>query len=247
MNIKDTDLENSLYHDCLFRLGIGSSDTTTYPFDPDFVRNANIWYRKVNSWIWRVTGTWEYDDSNFSDLPIATRTLVDGQQDYEIPSSAQKIDRVEVLDSDGNYRRLTPIDKSQIKSQSMSEYFETAGLPIKYDLIGRSIFLYPKPSSDNVTLAAGLKVYFSRDIDPFDPDDDDGSDVDHKREPGFVSNFHPLLSMGPALDYARVYMPDKVAQLASEIGQMKKNLEEFYSDRHRDMSARITPNKQNYT
>ena len=58
----------SLYHNTLFNLGIDRSDTTTYPIE-DFTRSANNWYRRVNSWIWQVTGEWEYDDSNYTNLP----------------------------------------------------------------------------------------------------------------------------------------------------------------------------------
>ena len=102
----------SLYHNTLFNLGIDRTDTTIYPIE-DFTRNANNWYRRVNSWIWQVTGEWEYDDSNYTNLPEATANLVNGQRDYELPSTAQKIDRVEVLDNSGNSQKLTPIDKSQ--------------------------------------------------------------------------------------------------------------------------------------
>ena len=234
-----TDLEKSLYHDCLFHLGLSSSDLTTFPVDGEFTRRCNDWYRRVNTWIWRVTGTWEYDDSNWTNLPVATRTLVADQQDYEIPSTAQKIDRVEVLDSDKNYQVIKPIDKSMIKNQSMSEYFETAGMPIYYDLVGRSLLLYPKPAAANVTTTKGLQVYFSRDISEFTPASTD-------TEPGFVNTFHSLLSLGPALDYARVHMPDRVNNLRIQIAELKKDLQEFYGSRHRDLKARFNPKKQDY-
>ena len=98
---------------------------------------------------------------------MATTTIVDNQQDYEIPSNAQKIDRVEILDINGNYQLLKAFDKSEIKGSSMSEYEETAGLSTHYDLIGRTVMLYPKPSTTNVTAALGLKIYFTRDIKEF--------------------------------------------------------------------------------
>ena len=55
----------------------------------------------------KVTGEWEYDDSNYTNLPEATADLVDGQRDYELPSTAQKIDRVEVLDNALNSQKLS--------------------------------------------------------------------------------------------------------------------------------------------
>jgi len=186
-NITASGSAAGLIQDCENLLGMAateiSSDTALMK---RFTKDINIYYRRVNSWIWESTGTWEYDDSNFTDFPIATSTIVDEQQDYEIPSTAQKIDRVEVLDSDGNYQLLKPFDKSEIKSSSMSEYQETAGMPIYYDLVGRSVFLYPKPSTTYVTATKGLKLYFTRDIDEF-------AYTDTTTAPGFVSNFHRLL------------------------------------------------------
>jgi len=205
-----------------------------------FTTLINAWYRRVNSWIWEVTGTWEYDDSNWTDLPIATTTIVDEQQDYEIPSTAQKIDRVEVLDSAGNYRLLKPIDKSQIESQAMSEFQESPGMPVYYDLIGRSILLYPKPSTDVVTASKGLKLYFTRDIKEF-------SSTDTTAEPGFVSNFHRILSLGAAYDFAVSYdMGTKANFLKGQINELVRELKNFYGTRHRDFPARFSPKKRNY-
>jgi len=168
MIFNDETNNTGLIQDCESLLGMTdtdiSGDTTLLK---TFTRFINVWYRRVNSWIWESTGTWEYDDSNWDDLPIATTTIVDDQQDYELSSIAQKIDRVEVLDSAGNYQLITPIDKSEIKSSSMSEFYETAGMPRYYDLVGRSILLYPKPDTSKVTAAKGLKVYFTRDIKEF--------------------------------------------------------------------------------
>ena len=140
MQFNDTTNKSGLIQDCETLLGMSdgdiSGDSTLLKI---FTRLINIWYRRANSWIWEVTGTWEYDDSNYTNLPVATTDLVDGQRDYELPSSAQMVMRVEVLDSDGNWRLLTPFDETQVKDQAMSEFYETAGLPVYYDLKGRSI------------------------------------------------------------------------------------------------------------
>jgi len=42
----------------------------------------------------------------------------------------------------------------------MSEFYETPGMPVYYDLVGRSVFLYPKPGANYVTETDGLKMYF---------------------------------------------------------------------------------------
>lgn len=241
MDFSQTTTKLGLIQDCETLLGMTdadiSGDTTLLKV---FTRLINAWYRRVNSWIWEATGTWEYDDSNWTDLPIATTTIVDEQQDYELGSTAQKIDRVEVLDSNGNYQLVTPIDKSQIKSSAMSEYKETPGMPVYYDLVGRSLMLYPKPSTDNVTAAAGLKVYFTRDIDEFVSTDTDSA-------PGFVSNFHRLLSLGASYDYCVSYeMGTKANFLKGQINELVKELKRFYGQRHRDFPTRLKPKRRNY-
>jgi len=232
MQFSDTSNKTGLIQDCELLLGMSDGDISgDATLLKKFTTLINAWYRRVNSWIWEVTGTWEYDDSNWTDLPIATTTIVDEQQDYEIPSTAQKIDRVEVLDSAGNYRLLKPIDKSQIESQAMSEFQESPGMPVYYDLIGRSILLYPKPSTDVVTASKGLKLYFTRDIKEF-------SSTDTTAEPGFVSNFHRILSLGAAYDFAVSYDMGTKA--------IVRELKNFYGTRHRDFPARFSPKKRNY-
>jgi len=241
MKFNSTTNLDGLIQDCETLLGMEntgiSGDATLLKV---FTRMINAWYRRVNSWIWDSTGTWEYDDSNYTDLPIATTTLVVNQQDYEIPSTAQKIDRVEILDSNGDYQLLKPFDKSEIKSSSMSEFEETAGLPDYYDLVGRSVLLYPKPAAANVTTTAGLKIYFTRDINEF-------ASTATTTEPGFVNNFHRLLSLGASYDYCISYEVDKKANfLKGQINEMTEELKRFYGNRHRDMPTKFNPKRRDY-
>jgi len=211
------------------------TDSTTYPLI-DKARNINAWYRKVVSWIREVPSVWEYDDSNLATLPIYTTDLVHKQQDYELQSTAQKIRRVEVLDSDGDYVLLNPIDSEEI-GEATSEYYETAGLPQKYDLIGRSVMLYPKPSSADVTTTAGLKIYVDRDIDEF-------ISTDTTKEPGFVSNFHRVLSLGAAYDFESD--PTAKNALMAQIMDFKREIQNFYPTRQRESVVKIKPKKFNY-
>jgi hypothetical protein len=233
-----TDKEKSLYHDTLFLLGIKSTDTTAFAVDGDFTRSANVWTRRVVTWIWNSSSTWEFDDSNHTDLPIATTALVDAQQDYALPATAFRLEKVEVLDSGGDYNPVKQIDKSELKHIALSEYQETDGMPVQYDLIGNSLFLYPAPATADVTLAAGLKLYFSRDINEFTP-------ADTTQEPGFPGMFHRLVSIGAALDFAvRNEMTEKIAVLKTGPGmfqELKIDLETHYGSRNRDMTTRIKP------
>ena len=232
--------QQGLCQDARFLLGFGVNDSATYP-NADIARNANNWYRRAVNLIWESVGDWEYDDTNASTLPLATTDLVAEQADYELPSTAQKLDKVEVLDNDGDYQLLTPITKEMVTGEAMTEEFGDSGMPQYYDIVGRSIVLYPTPSASEVTTTAGLKIYVSRDITEF-------NSTTTTREPGFANNFHRFISTGAALDYANGRgMTDKVNLFVGQIREIQTEMQEFYARRHeRDFRPRIMPSTQSY-
>lgn len=217
-----------------------ATDSIKYPIVAK-TRSANEWVRKVATWIWQSTGDWEFDDSNQTTLPVATRDMVDEQQDYALPTSAFKIDRCEVKDSNGDFQLITPIDKSEVSESAMSELLETAGMPVYYDLVGDSIILYPKPSATLTTITDGLKLYLSRDISSF-------TSTDTTKEPGFMPYFHRIISIGMAYDYAvSKGMREKASILKKMIfgdptvgdQGLKGELKEAYGSRHRDFKNKL--------
>lgn len=222
---------DSLYHDTLSLVGI--SDTSQYPI-VQFIRNANQWYRKASSWIKASSGTWEYDDSNWTDLPEGTTTLVAGQQDYSLDTTIQEIERVEVLDVDGNYQKLKQLDQSQI-SGAMDEFMETDGMPSYYDVRGFSLFLYPAPAAASVTTALGLKVYFSRDIKEF-------GITSTSTEPGINADFHRIISLGSAYDYCLSNgIEDRKKGLRDELEIYKNELSTQSTKRNREFGNKVIP------
>jgi len=217
--------EKSLYHDFLSLLGISTSDTGTIPI-ADFVRGANKYKRRADNWIWESSGTWKFDDTNYTNRAVAVTDLVDGQQDYSLPSWQRDIERVEIKDNEGNYRQLQPIDKSQIQGQGMTEFLETNGQPEYYDMEGNSILLYPAPASGYVTTSEGLKVWFYREIKNF-------AVSDTSTEPGFDENFHQICSVGPAIDFAPKYAPHQLENLKVQLNELHGELQAFYGRRHK--------------
>ena len=233
MKFNDATAHQGLCQDARFLLGFSVNDTASYPIN-DLTRNINAWYRKANSWIWNSTGKWEFDDKNYSDLPIATTDLVDEQQDYSMPTTAQKILRVEVENVNGDWAELKQIDQTEIK-ESMTEFYETSGMPAYYDIVGNSLMLYPKPDTASVTLTGGLKVYVSRDINEF-------AITDTSTEPGFIDDFHRLLSIGAALDYAIANnITEKMSNLREQLALMKDDLTNYYSSRNIPKRIKINP------
>lgn len=204
------------------------SDTVSYPAS-DLLRRCNDAYEEIVGIIIGCDGLWQFDDSNFTNFPIGTTTLVAGQNDYSFDVAMLEIERVEVLDISGIWRLLNPIDKSQIDI-AISEFMKTNGIPIYYDKQGASILLYPAPASADVTLASGLKVYFQRTAAIFTS----AEVTTGTKVPGFASPHHYLISYKAALPYAQSYKPQRVPFLMTEIKRRTDLLIKDYSRRELD-------------
>src|SRR3990167_4332676 len=212
-------------------------DTTNASYSlANKTRNVNRAYEDVVRLIWECVDNWEYDDSNKTDLPIATTTLVHGQQDYALPTNAQKIYGVDVKDSAGNYQKLEPIKPSEM-GIARTEYAETKGLPTNYDLMGSSVFLYPPPSSADVTLAAGLKVYFDRTPTLF-------TTASTTASPGFADPFHRILSYSAAIDYEK--NPQKLQSFMIDRQRLIDGLKRFYGVRNIEEPTVVNPASRKY-
>lgn len=203
------------------------STSATYP-NTDKVRNMNIAYQQVAALIWESQTGWQYDDSNASTFAIATASLVAGQQDYELPSTAQRILRVEAKDSSGNFQRLERLDQHDVYG-ALSEFHETDGNPLYYDMIGRSVMLYPASDS---TISAGLKVYFNRDVTNLVASATTTT-------PGFALPYHRILSISAAIDF--LDSDEEINRLLRERSRLEKGLTRFYARREEEGPAKIKP------
>jgi len=206
-----------------------------------FTRFMNDRYGFLANRIWKASADWQFDDSNQATLPDATTDLVADQQDYELPSTAQKVERVEIKNQDGDYVVVRPFDEAQVPNTAMSEWYETAATPIYYDIKGRSLLLYPKPGTGYVTLTEGLKVYVSRDIVKF-------NSTATTQEPGFANNFHRAVPLGACIDYSVGKSMDGIVKNCIYLyNETIKDLEEFYARRHRNPpKVHMSPGSENY-
>lgn len=205
------------------------ADSTSYTDALLLIRENNA-YEEIVSKILSYDGKWQFDDSNYTDFPVGTTTLVNSQSDYPFDSTVLEVERVEVLDEQGIWQELRPIDESEIEG-AISEFEKTDGLPIYYDKKGSSVILYPAPDNGvSVTLASGLKVYYKRTASIFT-----SAEVSTgTKTPGFASPFHVLIAYKAALPYAQSYKKDRVPMLINEINRLEKDMETFYSRREQD-------------
>lgn len=205
------------------------ADSTSYP-DATLLRRVNAAYEEIVGKIIGLDGTWQFDDTNFTDMPIGTTDLVASQQDYAFDNSHLNVLRASVKNSNGNYQPLKPLDVSEI-GVDPSEFMKTAGFPVYYDKNGSSILLYPPPAAADVTLSGGLKVYYQRTADIFT-----SAEVSTgTKEPGFASPFHMILAFKAALPYCMSYKKDRVALYEKKVMDLEKDLVKFYSKREKDV------------
>lgn len=208
----------------------GSTSATYSPTNKR--RNINIAYRDVARIIWESDGGWHYDDSNATTLPKAYTTLVHNQQDYTIPTTAMRVNRVEIMDGSGNWIKLQPLDPQEVHTGLPELLGGSGGTPVYYELTGRSLLLYPTPLSSSVTTTNGLMLYVDRDVTSF-PVSATTS------EPGFAAPFHRILSYAASIDFTQD--PNQRQFLALQKERMEQAMVRFYSKRAPEVKTKIKP------
>ena len=208
-----------------------------------FTSHSNLAVSEIITEILKVDERFQFDDGNYTDLPIATRTLSDGQQDYGFDVTQIKITGIDVLGADGVYYPLTAVDIHDIrkygKGKALTEYKGTDGKPLEYDVSSNSIFLYPAPATGFVTMAKGMKLYYQRDGVAFET-------TDTSVVPGIPSLFHELVAVKASNRYAKQNsMTEKARELDAIEFKLLENLREWYSNRHTEEEPRLVPMVEN--
>lgn len=210
------------------------SNTTSFP-SADRLILVNNAYNRVASLILKADDRWAFDDTNQTDMPSATTALVSGQQDYSLTSAHLTIDRIEVKSSAGQWTELAQIDQQFLKGArrtALAAYQSTNGLPLEYDLVGNSVFLYPAP---NYSQSASLKIYFTRGPAEFTS----GEVTTGTKAPGFNSLFHELIPLWVAYDYAVANGLSTASGFFASIQFKERELNDFYGLRDRDIRGRF--------
>lgn len=246
MVYNDTTNKQGIVQDAYWKSG---ADINSYPL-ADVTRVANSALDKVIALILGADGRWQFDSSNYTDLPIGSTDLISGQQDYSFDDEYLVIKSIECSDGQGNWRKLIPLDNPDVpRDVALSSLSLTDGNPVYYDKMGESILLYPAPSYNRRLVQegeAGLRAYFQRKIDYFVVGDT-------TKEPGFAKHLHTYVSDYIALAYAKAKdIGEKIATLSKSVIFFEGNLEmggndigeirRFYSYREVDQPKRMTMN-----
>ena len=193
--------------------------------------------RRIWATIFNVSGAWQFDDANQTDIPEAYTDLVSAQAKYSLPTDALTIQRVEAKDSNGNWFVVEPITK-EMTNEALDEFYDTAGQPVYYRLYGSSLELSPAP---NYNSTGGLKIYYDRDVFDF-------TTSDTTKTPGFASPYHLLLPIKVAILWLTMKQPTtpSLQGLRLEEAKLEADLKDFYSKRFKDKPKRIGRKKENF-
>jgi hypothetical protein len=197
-----------------------------------FTASINRAYGSVISWIFKVDGRWHWDDSNQTDFPISTTTLIANQRDYTLPAALLHIRQVEILNTAGDYYTLDFMSDDDYRLRNNKEQ-EDAGIPTHYYLLGNSVFIYPKTTSSFATLSAGIRLTYDRYADYF-------TTADTTQAPGFAEPFHKILAYIASAEYCLSNDMPRQNTLEMEVygssikRGLKYDLESYYSLRNNE-------------
>lgn len=210
------------------------ADSTSYTA-ADLLRRVNSALETLVGKIINADGHWQYDDTNYTDLPVGTGSLTSGQSSYSFSSEYLDILEVMILTTGGIYQRITPFDPSEM-NQSWDEWVGSAtgtppnGFPQYYDKLGDSLRFDRSPTATHVTLTNGLKVRFKRTADLFTS----AQVTTGTKVPGIASPYHQLIAYMAALPYCMSYKKDRVALYEKKVDEMTKDMIDFYARREKD-------------
>lgn len=237
MVFNDAINKQGIVQDVLFRTGTTVNDFSL----ADITRYVNQGYNRVASIILNSDGRMQWDDANHADQPIASTDLIANQTNYNVFSSAPTalqdwlwIERVELLDEDGNGYLLDPIDPSTI-NVAMSEYQNVPSIPNQYDFNGTQIILYP---ASNYNYTNGLIMYFKRSPSYF-------SSTDTTKRPGFATIYHEYLSIYAANEWNSIKKNDFSGQ--GLLQKLELEIGKFYSRRSNYERKKLKRKEENYS
>ncbi len=216
------------------------TNSVSYP-TANKTRDVNLAVDKVLSQIFEVGGTWQFDDSNHTDYPIITTSLVSGQRDYSFTTDGSSnlildIYKVVVADSAGVFHEIFPDDQqTKFSNPAFYDGLNTGGQPTTYDKTANGIFLNPIP---NYAQAGGLKVYINRESSYFVA-------ADTTKKAGFAGLFHEYLALRPAYNFCfRKGLP-QANNLKQEMLELEEGIKNYYKAREKDAPKVVTARANN--
>jgi len=210
-----------------------------------FTADVNLAFDNLLALIFKLGGDWNFDDSNHSDYPIITTDLVAGQRDYAFTADENGnlivgIYKVLVMQADGSYKEIDPVDQqspntNKTNVDSLTDGLDAQGTPTRYDKTGNGIFLDEVPDTNRT---GGLKIYINRESSYF-------TVSDTTKKPGVDGLIHEYLVYEVAYKYARDKRLANKNDLKEGLAEEVVKINNRYGRRERDIARNLTPNYEN--
>lgn len=214
-------------------VNIKNTDTTSWSLS-EFTSDFNYTLKNIENTLFNIMGEWKYDDNNYTTQPIAKIDLTANTQSYAVPKVAMGIDRIDVKDQGGNWRRLIAMPEDQLPHPE-DDYQDVPSDPIKYLLRGETIKLFPAP---NYSQSASLRISIRRQAVVF-------ATTDTTKEPGILTNYDELLAIGSAKMFAMKKGLPQYQALVNEYEMGKKDIKRSYATRWKEVKPAIRSRRKN--
>jgi hypothetical protein len=237
----DTITNTGLIQKCEFNL-FGDKGYGRISGDTDklqaFTGLINDGYKSYTNIVMNIDGSWQIDDSNYTDYAIATTAIVAGQADYPFSANFIQILSIEIQTPDGTWIPLDEVDETQFpqRHESMTNMYSVSGIPTAFNRTANSLFLLSTP---NYSLSGGIKVKYQRPNSLF-------VYGDTGKEPGFSPTHHEYLSDYACDKYAGVRSMSNANTFANRVQKWELvTIPALYQRREKDIAKRIIPRYQN--
>lgn len=229
MIYNDTTNEQGILQDIDFTI---NTNVFTFPIK-DKTRLVNQAMDFVTGIILGADGSWKWDDTNYSDLPIGLTSIVSGQEYYTFDDEHLFITSISVKDLQGNWKELKPTDETRDYIDDIN--ITSQGVPNTYEKIGNSFKLEPKP---NYSQSDSIKVNFQRNAQHF-------TILDTTKEPGFAPHLHKIITFYVAFQWALAKDPNSAPNWKVVLDDYTKRLKDHYTKRITDKRSTMSPLRQN--
>lgn len=201
-----------------------STTDITYPL-ADKSRNANFGLSRASALIMRYDTTWKHVPTNYDKIPIATKSLQAGVDNYTLETKHAKILRVRIIGKDGVKKTIKAVDRRQLSDDVLND----TGEPTSYDKVGLSLILSPTP---DYAATDGVEIEYQPDASVmyYTPSSTD-------QETGINPNFDRLVSLYASEPYCMIHAPKRLVAVQNMIATLELSLQEYYTSRDIDDEA----------
>jgi hypothetical protein len=192
--------------------------------DADLIADVNSEAAVVHIAILRDRGVLEHDDSNYTDLPIATFPVTAGTATYKITQDddANFILTKHKITLLNNGKRIDIPRVTIAEGQQVALEGTETGFPTCYYEVGKSIVFSPTPSTSTTG-----QVWFDRELDQL-------LTSDTTKELGIPKAYHPLVCFRVAYGYAMEQMLPNENSLLRRITMEEDKLTQYEENRRGD-------------